>query len=199
MLLHRHHLTAAAAALLLALTASGCGLNDDHDSTTTTQATTTQASPANATDNPAPQTQPQPGPGAVKITAANTKDPRVETAARYAANAVSFTPENWIDQQTRLKQLATGDELVQLEKNSSVVQRQQQVLQQSRQTSAGRVLAADISTSTADSATVVVVVKVTGTGTNRNINPGAADYDVAEVGLTHTTAGWRVNAYTIQP
>lgn len=195
--MHRtaRHLPTLAATLLLALAAAGCGGRDDDPRTTTTN----DAPPADATDNPAPKGQTQPGPGPVKLPGPNGNDPRTQTAARYAVNAVSYTPETWIDQQTRLRQLAVGEELEQLDENASDLQTQQQALLRNRQNSAGRVLGVDLARAGETAATVVVVLKVTATGQGRSAAPDAADYEIAEVDVTRTSEGWRVSRFEIQP
>jgi hypothetical protein len=193
-----HRTTVAIAAATAALALSACGRQDPQPAPQPTTTAAADLPASDGTDFPAPHGE-HATPAGPKLTVARTdlSDPRIKLAADYAVTAATWTPRTWIDRLVRLKDLATGTALEDLETPGSP-------------SDAAQALAADDAASTAtllsgqlagkpearDAATVIVVLKVTATSAGQ---PRAPEYDVAEVTVMRLDDGWRVSDYVLQP
>lgn len=185
-------LTAVLTALVLTL--AGCGLDDPY--TNPDADTTTPTQPARDAQGP-PDT----------LTGATTtvpdtirdRDEATRVAVDYAITQATWTPDTWISQQQRLRDLSTGQARDELDRGTPLDE-QAQAIADARSTSRATFLAADYERGrppTSERATVVVVLRVVAGGEGRQDT--YPEHTINRAKLTRTPAGWRVSSYVTLP
>jgi hypothetical protein len=192
----RHRTIPLVAAAIIAAGLAGCGIDDPYaDNGTTTPTTATEDQ---HTDE-APPLDTTTGATTPPLPELDRRDERIRVAVDFAVTQATWTGDTWLKQQERMKALASGRALRDLEHVDVPLADQAQVIADSKLTSRASFLAADIrkGRDSPTEATVIVVLKVQAGGAGRKDD--VPDYTVNQATVSKVDGEWRVTNYVTLP